>query len=110
MSYKKRGRTQKQEDRLRFANEVRWVWVSNRGGGIKSRSQPFNLRSGRRRVAREESCERERRAACSTNNKMRDKGFSRWLQDTSKRKLADFSICYAPPPFLFPRVYPRLTR
>jgi len=34
----------------------------------------------------------------------------RWLQDTSKRKLADFSIFYAPPPFLFPRVYPRLTR
>ena len=34
----------------------------------------------------------------------------RWLQDTSKRKLADFWIFFAPPPFLFPRVHPRLTR
>ena len=34
----------------------------------------------------------------------------RWLQDTSKRKLADFSIVFVPPPFLFPRVHPRLTR
>jgi len=33
----------------------------------------------------------------------------RWLQDTSKRKLADFLI-FPPPPFLFPRVNPRLTR
>jgi len=34
----------------------------------------------------------------------------RWLQDTSKRKLADFWFFLPPPPFLFPRVYPRLTR
>ena len=34
----------------------------------------------------------------------------RWLQDTSKRKLADFLIFLAPPAFPFPRVNPRLTR
>jgi len=34
----------------------------------------------------------------------------RWLQDTSKRKLADLSIVYARPPSLFPRANPRLTR
>jgi len=34
----------------------------------------------------------------------------RWLQDTSKRKLAVFLIFFAPPLFLFPRVNPRLTR
>jgi len=34
----------------------------------------------------------------------------RWLQDTLKRKLADFWIFFANPPFLFPRVHPRLTR
>jgi len=33
----------------------------------------------------------------------------RWLQDTSKRKLADFLISLRPP-FLFPRVLPSLTR
>jgi len=38
-------------------------------------------------------------------------GFTRrWLQDTSKRKLADYLIFFAPPPLMFPRVYPRLTR
>jgi len=36
----------------------------------------------------------------------------RWLQDTSKRKLAEFFIFFAPPPppFLFTRVPPSLTR
>jgi len=34
----------------------------------------------------------------------------RWLQDTSKRKLADFFDFLCNHPFLFPRVYPRLTR
>ena len=34
----------------------------------------------------------------------------RWLQDTSKRKLADVLIVFVPPPFLLPRVHPRLTR
>jgi len=34
----------------------------------------------------------------------------RWLQDTSKRKLADFSDFFRAPFFLFPRVNPRLTR
>jgi len=37
-------------------------------------------------------------------------GYRRWLQDTSKRKLADLLIFFAPPPFRFPRVHPRLTR
>jgi len=30
----------------------------------------------------------------------------RWLQDTSKRKLADFLFFSAPPPSCFPRVHP----
>ena len=34
----------------------------------------------------------------------------RWLQDTSKRQIADILIFFSPPPFLFPRVHPRLTR
>ena len=34
----------------------------------------------------------------------------RWLQDTSKRKLAYFFDFFRAPPFPFPRVYPRMTR
>jgi len=34
----------------------------------------------------------------------------RWPRDTSKRKLADFSIFFAPPLFLFPRVYPTIDK
>jgi len=34
----------------------------------------------------------------------------RWLQDTLKRKLADFFFFFRAFPSLFPRVNPRLTR